>query len=39
MPHFIPNLHTLALPGCGHWVQQERATEVNEAMIAFLQGR
>ena len=38
MPNFIPNLHQVALPGCGHWVQQERATEVNEAMIAFLQG-
>jgi pimeloyl-ACP methyl ester carboxylesterase len=37
MPPFIPNLHTMALAGCGHWVQQERATEVNEAMIAFLQ--
>ncbi len=36
MPHLIPNLHKVALPGCGHWVQQERATEVNEAMIAFL---
>jgi pimeloyl-ACP methyl ester carboxylesterase len=38
MPNFIPNLHKVALPGCGHWVQQERATEVNEAMIALLQG-
>jgi len=38
MPNFIPNLHKVAFPGCGHWVQQERATEVNEAMIAFLQG-
>lgn len=38
MSNFIPNLHTVALASCGHWVQQERATEVNEAMIAFLQG-
>jgi len=38
MSNFIPNLHKLALPGCGHWVQQERANEVNNAMIAFLQG-
>ena len=37
MSNFIPNLHTVALASCGHWVQQERATEVNEAMIAFLQ--
>ncbi|HUD39253.1 MAG TPA: alpha/beta hydrolase [Streptosporangiaceae bacterium] len=26
------------LPGCGHWTQQERPAEVNEAMIAFLSG-
>ncbi len=37
MPNFIPNLREVSLAGCGHWVQQERATEVNEAMIAFLQ--
>lgn len=36
MSHFIPNLHTVALADCGHWVQQERATEANQAMIAFL---
>jgi pimeloyl-ACP methyl ester carboxylesterase len=23
-------------PGAGHWVQQERAAEVNAALIAFL---
>jgi pimeloyl-ACP methyl ester carboxylesterase len=28
---------TIMLPGCGHWTQQERATEVNAAMIDFLQ--
>lgn len=37
MSQFIPNLHAMALAGCGHWVQQERATEVNEAMISFLE--
>jgi pimeloyl-ACP methyl ester carboxylesterase len=37
MPNFIPNLREVSLPGCGHWVQQERASQVNEAMIAFLQ--
>jgi len=37
MPDSIPHLRKLSLAGCGHWVQQERATEVNEAMIAFLQ--
>ena len=24
------------LEGCGHWTQQERAAEVNAAMIGFL---
>lgn len=36
MPQYISNLHPIALAGCGHWIQQERATEVNEAMLAFL---
>ncbi len=36
MPQFVPNLRTLTLPGCGHWVQQERAQEVNAALLAFL---
>ena len=35
----VPNLRKkVMLPGCGHWTQQERATEVNEEMIAFLRG-
>jgi pimeloyl-ACP methyl ester carboxylesterase len=34
---FVPNLRgTLLLPGCGHWTQQERPTEVNAALIEFL---
>ena len=37
LSQFVPQLRkTIMLPGCGHWTQQERATEVNEAMIAFL---
>jgi pimeloyl-ACP methyl ester carboxylesterase len=33
----VPKLQkTLILPGCGHWTQQERPQEVNEAMIEFL---
>jgi pimeloyl-ACP methyl ester carboxylesterase len=33
----VPKLqNTLILPGCGHWTQQERPEEVNEAMIEFL---
>jgi pimeloyl-ACP methyl ester carboxylesterase len=38
LAHFVPQLRgTLMLPGCGHWTQQERPLEVNNAMIAFLQ--
>ena len=34
---FVPQLRAkIMLPGCGHWTQQERATEVNAAMIDFL---
>ena len=34
---FVPNLtRTLMLPGCGHWTQQERAPEVNAAILEFL---
>jgi pimeloyl-ACP methyl ester carboxylesterase len=35
---FVPNLRDVVLlPGCGHWTQQERASEVNKAMIGFLE--
>jgi pimeloyl-ACP methyl ester carboxylesterase len=27
---------SIVLPGCGHWVQQERPQQVNSAMIEFL---
>jgi pimeloyl-ACP methyl ester carboxylesterase len=38
LPKNVPKLQkTLILPGCGHWTQQERPREVNDAMIAFLQ--
>jgi pimeloyl-ACP methyl ester carboxylesterase len=37
LANFVPELRaTIMLPGCGHWTQQERATEVNAAMIEFL---
>jgi pimeloyl-ACP methyl ester carboxylesterase len=33
----LPNLKKIIiLPGCGHWVQQERSAEVNAAIIEFL---
>ena len=34
---YVPHLRgTIMLPGCGHWTQQERVSEVNAAMIDFL---
>jgi pimeloyl-ACP methyl ester carboxylesterase len=39
LAQFVPQLRgTIMLPGCGHWTQQERAREVNAAMIDFLRG-
>jgi pimeloyl-ACP methyl ester carboxylesterase len=33
----LPQLHrSIILPGCGHWTQQERPGEVNEALLDFL---
>jgi len=29
---------TVILPGAGHWIQQERPRDVNEALVAFLRG-
>jgi pimeloyl-ACP methyl ester carboxylesterase len=37
LKQFVPELRqTIILPGCGHWTQQERAGEVNTAMLQFL---
>jgi pimeloyl-ACP methyl ester carboxylesterase len=34
---FVPELRaTIMLPGCGHWTQQERAPQVNAAILDFL---
>lgn len=39
LPSVVPHLRKrIMLPGCGHWTQQERAAEVNAAMIGFLRG-
>ena len=36
---FVPKLtESIILPGCGHWTQQERAADVNAAMLKFLKG-
>jgi len=37
MERVLPNLRRkLIIEGAGHWVQQERAGEVNAALIAFI---
>jgi pimeloyl-ACP methyl ester carboxylesterase len=37
LPKFVPQLRrSIMLPGCGHWTQQERAGDVDAAMIDFL---
>ena len=36
MPQYVPSLQTIGLPECGHWTPQERAAEVNQAMLEFL---
>lgn len=35
----VPNLtRAIVLEGCGHWTQQERPAEVNNALLEFLEG-
>lgn len=38
LPELMPDLRRkpIVLPGCGHWTQQERPAEVNEALVDFL---
>jgi pimeloyl-ACP methyl ester carboxylesterase len=37
MERVLPNLRQkLIIDGAGHWVQQQRADEVNAALIGFL---
>jgi pimeloyl-ACP methyl ester carboxylesterase len=39
MERVLPDLRQkLIIDGAGHWVQQERADEVNDALIGFLRG-
>ncbi len=34
----VPNLKEIVLLPGGHWIQQERAAETNEALLSFLKG-
>ena len=37
MSMWVPNLRdTVLIKGSGHWTQQEKAAEVNQALIGFL---
>jgi pimeloyl-ACP methyl ester carboxylesterase len=36
LSHTVPHLRSTMLPGAGHWIQLERAAEVNSALLAFL---
>jgi pimeloyl-ACP methyl ester carboxylesterase len=37
LKQFVPELRKIQmLPGCGHWTQQERPSEVNAAIIDFI---
>jgi len=36
MKQFVPNLKMITLKDAGHWTQQERPAETNEALIDFL---
>ena len=39
LPASVPGLRKMEIyPGAGHWLQQERAAEVNTELVAFLQG-
>ena len=39
MPTHVPGLRgSIMLEGCGHWIQQERPAEVNQALLQFLAG-
>ena len=39
LSQIVPKLkETIMFKDCGHWTQQERAAEVNTALIGFLQG-
>ena len=37
LPAQVPGLRSVKVfPGAGHWLQQERAREVNQQLVAFL---
>jgi pimeloyl-ACP methyl ester carboxylesterase len=39
MEAFVPDLEKVLIYGSGHWTQQEKPTEVNAALLAWLDRR
>lgn len=37
-PLWVPRAHVRYFPGAGHFIQHERAKEVNQLLIQFLNG-
>jgi pimeloyl-ACP methyl ester carboxylesterase len=37
MEQAVAQLRTVVIPGCGHWIQQERPDEVTGELLTFLQ--
>ena len=37
MPDYVPDLRTVLIDQCGHWIQMEQAAEVNREILAFLE--
>ena len=37
MEQTVAQLRTVVIPGCGHWIQQERPDEVTGELLTFLQ--
>lgn len=36
MPDYVPDLTTVMIDRCGHWIQMEQAVEVNRELLNFL---
>lgn len=36
MEELVPDLEKVVIPGCGHWVQQEKPAEVNRLLLDWL---
>ncbi|NQY83262.1 MAG: alpha/beta hydrolase, partial [Alcanivorax sp.] len=34
---YVPDLRTVVLDQCGHWIQMEQASEVNREILGFLE--